>query len=109
KPLSASIARHTGAGAGTDTQAAMQLAYGLYPDGYLPRMVIISDGNQTQGDVAVEAYRAKELGVHVSWRAFDPLPVPEVRVVGLTLPDDLKVGQPYDVTAEVWSTENQHV
>jgi hypothetical protein len=33
----------------------MQLAYGLYPDGYLPRMVIVSDGNQTVGDVAVEA------------------------------------------------------
>src|SRR5205085_2241006 len=47
KPLSASIKRHVGAGAGTDTQAAMQLAYGLYPDGYLPRMVIVSDGNQT--------------------------------------------------------------
>ena len=39
-PLSAAIARHPGAGAGTDIQAAMQLAYGLYPDGYLPRMVI---------------------------------------------------------------------
>ena len=47
QPLSPAIKRHAGAGAGTDTQAAMQLAYGLYPDGYLPRMVIISDGNQT--------------------------------------------------------------
>ncbi|MGE5181062.1 MAG: VWA domain-containing protein [Acidobacteriota bacterium] len=108
-PLSGGIARHAGAGAGTDTQAAMQLAYGLYPDGYLPRMVIISDGNQTQGDVAVEAYRAKELGVHVSWRSFDTDPVPEVRVVGVTTPDDLKVGQPYEVTAEVWSTDKQTV
>jgi len=71
KPLSAGIARHPGGGAGTDTQAAMQLAYGMYPDGYVPRMVIVSDGNQTQGDVAVESYRAKELGVHVSWRTFD--------------------------------------
>src|SRR5258706_3431532 len=104
KPSSAAIARHIGGGAGTDTQAAMQLAYGLYPDGFLPRMVIVSDGNQTQGDAAVEAYRAKELGVKVSWRTFDPEPVPEVRVVGVTIPDDLKVGQPYQVTAEVWST-----
>jgi len=107
KPLSASIHRHAGAGAGTDTQAAMQLAYGLYPDGYLPRMVIVSDGNQTVGDVAVEAYRAKELGVKVSWRTFDQDKTSEIRVVGLTVPDDLKVGQPYEVTAEVWSTEDQ--
>ncbi|HET9621285.1 MAG TPA: VWA domain-containing protein [Kofleriaceae bacterium] len=107
KKLSDGIARHAGAGAGTDTQAAMQLAYGLYPDGFLPRMVIVSDGNQTQGDVAVEAYRAKELGVHVSWRTFDQDKTSEIRVVGVTVPDDIKVGQPYEVTAEVWSTEAQ--
>jgi Mg-chelatase subunit ChlD len=107
--LSAGIARHPGGGAGTDTQAAMQLAYGMYPDGYIPRMVIISDGNQTQGDVAVEAYRAKELGVRVSWRTFDQDKTSEIRVVGVTVPDEIKVGQPYDVTAEVWSTEAQRV
>ncbi len=105
--LSAAIKRHVGAGAGTDTQAAMQLAYGLYPDGYLPRMVIISDGNQTVGDVAVEAYRAKELGVKVSWRTFDQDKTSEIRVVGVMVPDEIKVGQPYEVTAEVWSTEAQ--
>jgi Ca-activated chloride channel family protein len=107
KPLSAAIARHPGGGAGTDTQAAMQLGYGLYPDGYLPRMLIVSDGNQTEGDVAVEAYRAKELGVHVSWRTFDQDKTSEIRVVGVTVPDEIKVGQPYEVTAEVWSTEAQ--
>ncbi len=109
KPLSQAVQRHAGAGAGTDAQAAMQLAYGLYPDGYLPRMVIISDGNQTQGDLAVEAYRAKELGVRVSWRTFDADKTSEVRVVGVTVPDEIKVGQPYEVTAEVWSTEAQTV
>src|SRR6185312_4140851 len=109
KPLSAAIARHTGAGAGTDIQAAMQLAYGLFPQGYLPRIVIVSDGNQTQGDIAVEGYRAKELGVHVSWKTFAADQTAEVRVVGVTTPDDVKVGQPYDVTAEVWSTEAQTV
>jgi Ca-activated chloride channel family protein len=105
--LGSAIKRHVGAGAGTDTQAAMQLAYGLYPEGYLPRMVIISDGNQTVGDVAVEAYRAKELEVRVSWRTFEQDKTSEIRVVGLLAPDDIKVGQPYEVTAEVWSTEPQ--
>jgi Mg-chelatase subunit ChlD len=103
------IARHAGAGAGTDLQAAMQLGYGLYPDGYLPRMVVISDGNQTTGDIAVESYRAKELGVKLSWRTFDQDKVSEVRVVGLSLPDEVKVGQPFEVSAEVWSTEPQTV
>lgn len=107
--LAQTIKRHAGAGAGSDIQSAMQLAYGLYPDGYLPRMVVVSDGNQTVGDIAVEGYRAKELGVKVSWRTFDQDKTSELRVVGLTAPDDLKVGQPFDVTAEVWSTEKQNV
>jgi len=109
KARSTGIARHQSGGAGTDTQAAMQLAYGLYPDGYLSRMVIVSDGNQTQGDLAIEAYRAKEMHVKVSWRTFEADKTSEVRVVGLTIPDDIKVGQPYEVTAEVWSTEAQSV
>lgn len=108
-PLSSAIRRHPSGGAGTDVQAAMQLAYGLYPDGHVNRMVIVSDGNQTQGDMAVEAYRAKELGVKVSWRSFEADRTSEVRVVGLTLPDDIKVGQPFEITAEVWSTEPQTV
>jgi Ca-activated chloride channel homolog len=107
--LSAAITRHAGGSAGTDIQAAMQLAYGIYPSGYVQRMVIISDGNETQGDTAVEAYRAKELGVRVSWHTFDQDQTSEVRVAGLTVPDDLKVGQPYEVTAEVWSSEKQTV
>jgi Mg-chelatase subunit ChlD len=108
KSLAESIKRHSGAGAGSDIQSAMQLAYGIYPEGYLPRMVVVSDGNQTVGDIAVEAYRAKELGVKVSWRTFDQDKTSEIRVVGLTTPDDLKVGQPFEVTAEVWSTEPQN-
>lgn len=107
--VSSGIQRHAGAGAGTDTQAAMQLAYGLYPDGYLPRMVIVSDGNQTVGDVAVEAYRAKELGVKVSWRTFEQDKTSELRVAGVLVPEEIKVGQPFEVTAEVWSTEPQTV
>lgn len=109
QPWSEAIARHVGAAEGTDTQSAMQLGYGLFPEGYLPRMVIVSDGNQTVGDMTVEAYRAKEMGVKVSWKTFDQDKTSEIRVVGLTAPDDLKVGQPFEVTAEVWSTEPQKV
>ncbi len=107
--LSARIARHPGAGAGTDAQSAIQLAYGIFPDGYLPRIVLITDGNQTAGDTAVEAYRAKELGVRISWRTFEADRTSEVRVVGVTVPDEVKVGQPFEVTAEVWSTEPQSI
>ncbi|MEO8703314.1 MAG: VWA domain-containing protein [Kofleriaceae bacterium] len=103
------IARHTGRGAGSDIEAAMQLAFGIYPTGFVPRLVIVSDGNQTTGDAAVTAYRAHELGIAVSWRTFAAGATREVRVVGLTAPDDVKVGQPFELTAEVWTTEPQTV
>ncbi len=107
------IARHTKGpakgGAGTDIQAAIQLGYGLYPPGYLPRMVIVSDGNQTRGDLLGEAYRAKEMTVKLSWRTFADDQVKEIRVVGLHLPDEIKVGQPFEITAELWSTHAETV
>ncbi len=103
------IGRDEGAGAGTDIQSAIQLAYGLYPPGFLPRMVVISDGNQTAGDILTEAYRAHEMGVRVSWKTFPDDKVKEIRVVGLTVPDEIKEGQPFEVTAEVWSTHEDQV
>jgi hypothetical protein len=50
------LARHdadatTHFGAGTNLQAALQLAYGLYPPGYLRHAVIFSDGVETDGDL----------------------------------------------------------
>jgi Ca-activated chloride channel family protein len=98
-----------GTGAGTDIQAAVQLAYGLFPAGYVPRIVILSDGNQTQGDLLAEAYRAEELGVRISWQVFPEDRVEEIRVVGLSVPDEVKVGAPFPVTAEIWSTHEDEV
>ncbi len=100
------IARHKGEGAGTDIQAAVQLGYGLFPEGYLPRMIIVSDGNQTRGDVFVEAYRAEEFGVRLSWKTFPEDRVQEIRVVALHLPDEVKVGAPFKVVGEIWSTHD---
>ncbi|HEU0037321.1 MAG TPA: VWA domain-containing protein [Kofleriaceae bacterium] len=107
--LAHAVARHPGAGAGTDIAAAIQLAFGVLPDGFVPRLVVVSDGNQTQGDAELVAIRARELGASVSWRMFAAAAAPEVRVASLAAPDDVKAGSPFDVTAEVWSSEPQTV
>ncbi len=108
------VARHshkddTRADESTDIQAAMQLGYGLYPDGYVPRMVIISDGNQTLGDISNEAYRAHDFGVRVSWKTFPRNRTKEIRVLSLVLPGNIKQNQPFHVSAEVWSTHEEEV
>ena len=35
-------------GAGSDLQAALQLAYGVFPPGYLKRAVLVTDGVETE-------------------------------------------------------------
>ncbi len=103
------IERHPGAGQGTNVQAAVQLGYGLFPPGYLPRMVVLSDGNETDGDLLAEAYRAQEMDVKLSWKTFPADATDEIRLVALHLPDEVKVGAPFDVTAEIWSTHEEKV
>lgn len=105
----AGIARHEGEPPGTNVQAAVQLAYGLYPEGTLPRLVILSDGNETHGDLLGEAYRAEEMGVAVSWKTFPAEKTDEIRVASLRLPDEIKVGAPFEVKAEIWSTHDDEV
>ena len=103
------VKRHADADEGTDIQAAVQLAYGQFPRDYLPRIVVLSDGNQTGGDLFVESYRAQDFGVKVSWKTFPQDRVEEIRVVSLHIPEGVKQDEPFFVTAEVWATREDEV
>jgi uncharacterized membrane protein len=91
-------------GAGSNLQAALQLAYGLYPPGYLKRAVILSDGAQTDGDILAEANRAKDHGVRVFTIPYARPPPGEVALQSVKLPDRVKVGETFEVKAQVYST-----
>lgn len=96
--------QHDDPGAGSNLQAALQLAYGLFPPGYLRRAVVISDGIQTDGDVLAEANRAAEHAVKIHAIPYRR-PVPsEVAVRGLTVPERVKVGETFEVKADVYSS-----
>jgi len=100
------IARHEGAGlnAGSNLQAAMQLAYGQFSPGYLKRVVLISDGLETDGDVLAEAGRARQFGVRVSTATLKR-PVPgEVAVRDLKMPARVKVGEAFEIHADVYAS-----
>jgi uncharacterized membrane protein len=98
-----------GLGAATDIASAMELAYGLYPAGYLRRAVLLSDGVETDGDMLAEANRAKEFGVKVFTIPYKR-PVPgEVAVRDLRAPDKIHVDEPFQLHAEVFSSRPQTV
>jgi uncharacterized membrane protein len=96
-------------GAGTDIASALQLAYGLFPSGSIRRVVILSDGVQTDGDLLAEAGRAGRFGIKLfaipSHRA-----VPgEVAVRDLRAPDHVHEGETFDLRADVFSSVAQSV
>jgi Ca-activated chloride channel homolog len=104
------IERHgPGLGTGTDIAGALQLAYGLYPEGYLRRAVVISDGVQTDGDLLAEANRAKQFGVKL-FASPSKRPVPgEVAVRELRVPDKVHEQETFDLHADVFSSVPQKV
>ncbi|HEY2509601.1 MAG TPA: VWA domain-containing protein [Polyangiaceae bacterium] len=98
-----------GLGAGTDLASALQLAYGLYPSGYLRRAVILSDGVQTDGDLLAESSRARRFGVKLYAVPYHR-PVPgEVAVRDLRAPDRVRVGEPFEMHAQIFSSRAQSV
>ncbi|HJL16560.1 MAG TPA: VWA domain-containing protein [Sandaracinaceae bacterium LLY-WYZ-13_1] len=92
------------AGAGSNLQSALQLAYGLFPPGHLRRAVLMSDGGQTEGDLLAEASRAAELDVKLYTEAYTEGAPREVAVTDLDIPERLRVGEPFTIRARVFST-----
>jgi uncharacterized membrane protein len=91
-------------GAGTNLQAALQLAYGLYVPGYLKRAVILSDGVQTDGDVLAEANRARDFGAKVFTVPYRRPAPPEVALRELRMPDRVKVGETFAIHADIYAS-----
>lgn len=101
--------KRTGLGAASDLQSALQLAYGLFPSGYLRHAVLLSDGVQTDGDLLSEASRARANAVKLFTIPYRR-PVPgEVALRELRAPDKVRVGEPFALRAQLFSNRNQKV
>lgn len=96
-------------GAATDLSAALALSYGLFPAGYLRRVVVLSDGVQTDGDVLAEVTRAQRFGVRVSTVPSRRGAPPEIAVREMRLPDRIRVNEPFEVRAMVFASRPSRV
>ena len=79
---------------GTNIAAALEVASASIPPDYVPRIVLLSDGNQTTGDAVRTALSSR---AHV-WTV--PLPVrsdPEVQVSAVNVPAQVREGEPFYV------------
>ncbi len=83
---------------GTDIAAAIQTAAAAIPPSYVPRLVLLSDGNATQGD-AIAAAAAAGMPIDTV-----PLPVrttPEVQLAAVQAPAEVRQGEPFFVEVVV--------
>jgi len=71
-------------GGQTDLAAAVSLACGLFPPGSARRVVLLTDGLQTKGDLEHAAREASVSGVTIDVVPIAGRPRPDVRVVRLT-------------------------
>jgi Ca-activated chloride channel family protein len=110
EPLATSstpMSERKGLGSATDIASALQYAYGLYPAGYIRRAVLLTDGVQTDGDLLSEASRAKQFGVTIhALSAKRPVPA-EVAIRDIKIPDKLRVGEPFELRATIFSSRAQ--
>lgn len=88
---------------GTDIAAAIEAAAGAMPSGYVPHIVVLSDGNETTGDALAAAMRSR---VPIS---VIPLPAraePEVQVSEVNVPAEVREGEPFLVEVVIHSSHD---
>lgn len=77
---------------GTNIASALEAAVAGMPPGYVPRIVLLSDGNATEGNATAVALRAK---VPVSTVSLAPRSEPEVQVAAVSAPAQVRQGEPF--------------
>ncbi|MCA9522334.1 MAG: VWA domain-containing protein [Myxococcales bacterium] len=93
----------------SNLSAGFRKAMSVLPDGYLHRIVVISDGLETEGNLMAEVEAARVQGVRVGVQLIESKTKRrEVMVRGLDV-ERIAVGVPFKVTAELQSTHETKV
>ena len=88
---------------GTNIAAAIESAAAYLPPGYIPQIVLLTDGNETAGDALQAAVRS---GVPVSTIPLPTRSEPEVQVSEVNVPAEVREGEPFNVEVVVHSNHD---
>ena len=88
---------------GTNIAAAMEVARAAIPPSHVPRLVLLSDGNQTVGDGLRTALRG---GVPVFTVPLSVRTESEVQVSGVNVPAQIRDGEPFYVEVVIDSNHD---
>ncbi|MES2788645.1 MAG: VWA domain-containing protein [Planctomycetota bacterium] len=87
----------------TNLAAAIEAAAGAMPPAYVPRIVLLSDGNQTSGDALKAALRAQ---IPITTIPLKTRPDPEVQVSAVVVPAQVREGEPFYVEVVIDSNHD---
>src|SRR5437762_1514581 len=100
---SSTIEQPNAAHQGTNIEAALEAAIASLPPGYVPGIVLLSDGNETLGDGLKASLKA---GLPISTVPLATRNEPEVQVAGVTLPAQVRQGEPFYVEVAINSNHD---
>ncbi len=91
-----------GPGRGTDLEAAIRDGAAGLPAGMVPRLLLVSDGNENLGSVARAIWQAQQLGIPVDTVPLGGHPKPGLLLESVAIPGQVFSGErfPIDVTVE---------
>ncbi|MBU6239907.1 MAG: VWA domain-containing protein [Planctomycetes bacterium] len=87
----------------TDIAAALQAASGYMPPGYVPHIVMLSDGNETIGDALSVAGQSR---IPISTVPLPTPTAPEVQVAEVNVPAEVREGEPFMVEVVIQSNHD---
>ena len=90
----------------TDAAAALRLALAAFPQGYMKRLVLYSDGNETQGAAAEEAKLAQAAGAEINVVPIDTGRPQEVRVREVAAPGRVNTDEPFQLRVVVYAEQD---
>ena len=89
------------AGRGTDLENAIRDGAASLPAGMVPRLLLISDGNENLGSVARAIWQAQTMGVPIDTIALAGRPKPGLRLERVTIPGQVFSGERFQIDVAV--------
>ena len=86
---------------GTDIANAIQTALSMFPAEASRRIIVLSDGQATQGDAIARAQRAAVSGVEISYVPLFRAPTPDVRITAIDAPGRVAENQSFDISVGI--------
>ena len=87
----------------TNIAQAIETAWGIFPANVNKRIILITDGVETQDDAIHTGLRGKNFGVQIDTVPIYPSDAPEIMLERLDAPAQVKQGAPFNVVVRIHS------